>query len=123
MWIPLMKAACGAHYSPTGPSDVLGYYRGTGGAATWRAMDAADQAQMVILGNKPPTPQDWVDAGGGQCAGQDVILRAADLQGFIIGYAGFPRRPWGYIWVFSPDIQNRYAGIADNWRRNYQAPR
>lgn len=122
-WITQLKEALRDHYDPARNEDIVGYLRGTGSAAAWRQMDEAGRGQMIVLGNRPPTEEEWVAAGVAQRVGE-VTVTSAMLKGFMILYGGFMYRPWGHIVVPNEDVRTLgFPGSLGSWRRNYMAPR
>lgn len=123
-WIAQMKGVLGAHYDVAGDQSILGYYRGTAGPAVWRAMDQAGSGQMIILGNRPPTKEEWDAAGVGQRGGQEVIVKTHQMSGFIILYGGFMYRPWGHIVEMDNDaLTLGFPGALRSWKANFMPPR
>ncbi|MEM9224406.1 MAG: hypothetical protein AAGB11_18680 [Pseudomonadota bacterium] len=123
-WVQQMKAVLAGHYDPTVDASILGYYRGSSGAGVWKDMAAHGSGQMVILGNRPPTKEEWDAAGVGQRGGQDVVLKTHMLSGFIILYGGFMYRPWGHIAEMSQDaLTLGFPGSLRSWKANYMPPK
>ncbi len=122
-WFDDLKQALPAYYPVTGPPDVVGYLRGSVDPAVWRNMETASKRnQMVILGNRPPTADDWVAAGVLQ-RGADQSVRFPSLTGFIVLYGGFVRRPWGKIFIVDVDALKQFPLDLLQWKRNYTPPR
>ena len=82
-WIEDLKAAIGAHFDPSGDPNIIGYLRGSGSQTVWRQMASSGSGQMLILGNCPPTRDEWSAAGVEQRS-NDVVVNVGMLSGFII---------------------------------------
>lgn len=79
---------------------------------------------MIVLGNRPPTAEDWGHAGVGQRNGEQHEIKLDDLAGFIVLYGGFPRRPWGHIVVPDDDVRTYgFPGSLRSWKTNFRPPR
>lgn len=119
-----LRAVLADYYPADGPADVVGYLKGSGDANIWRVMAMQNQPQMIVLGSNPPAQEDWVAAG--KPLAQDPIqtVHAGDLEGFILIYGGFVRRPWGRIELADADAIKYYqSSTIDRFRRNYLKPR
>jgi hypothetical protein len=63
-WFDQLKQVLAAYYPAAGSPDVVGYLRGSVDPNVWRNMETANKRnQMVVLGSKRPTYDDWVAAG------------------------------------------------------------
>jgi|HubBroStandDraft_1064217.scaffolds.fasta_scaffold09699_3 hypothetical protein len=112
------------YYPADGAADVVGYLKGSGDPNVWRLMARQQQPQMVVLGSLPPTPEDWVAAGKPSAQDPVQTIHTKDLDGFIILYGGFVRRPWGRIELVDADATRYYqASTIDNFRNNRLKPR
>jgi hypothetical protein len=104
-WFSQLRQALGAYYDAQ-PADIVGYLRGSASPQVWRSMASgpAPRHQKLILGNRPPSTEDWAIAGVAQ---RDTVqtIRLPTLTGLIVLYAGFPSRPWGEIHEATPDAQ------------------
>lgn len=121
-WFDDIKQVLSAYYPAGGLPNVVGYLRGTKDQNVWRSMErTSSRNQMIILGSRPPTPQDWSDAGVAQ-RGADQTITLGDLNGFIVLYGGFPRRPWGKICVVDADALRFFPQQIASWRTNYRPP-
>jgi hypothetical protein len=122
-WILQMKAVLRDHYDPALDASIIGFLRGSGSAVAWRTMSQAGSGQMIILGNRPPTNDDWVAAGVAQRIG-NVTVTDEMLSGFMILYGGFMYRPWGHIVVPNNDVRTiGFPGSLRQWKNNYMPPR
>lgn len=121
-WFDDLKQALPAYYPAGSLPDVVGYLRGSKDQKVWRNMELTQQrTQKIILGSRPPSPQEWAEAGVSQ-RGSDQTITFNDLLGFIVLYAGFQRRPWGAIHILSAEgLRNFPMQIAD-WKRLYKPP-
>jgi len=118
-WFTQLKQVLTAYYPP-GPADVVGYLRGSASPQVWKSMaqGPAPRHQMLILGNRPPGPEDWVAAGVAQ---RDAVqtIRLSSLTGLIVLYGGFIRRPWGQICEASHDaLTIGFPSSLQSWRTN-----
>jgi hypothetical protein len=93
-----LKQALPAYYPAGGLPDVVGYLGGSIDPSVWRSMEKSGRQQMLILGSKTPTLEDWVAAGVAARA-TDQVVRVGNLSVFIVLYRGFSRRPWGKIFI------------------------
>jgi hypothetical protein len=76
---------------------------------------------MLILGNRPPTNDDWIAAGVAQRDEVQTIRRPM-LNGLIVLYGGFIRRPWGGIHEADQDaLTLGFPASLRSWQQN--APR
>jgi hypothetical protein len=123
-WFDDLRRVLQPYYPPGEPADVVGYVRGAAKdqPATWRAMEAAGRAQMIVLGARPPALAEWQAAGVGGRSEQHVIL-IGRMAGFRVVYGGFSLRPWGKIVVEDDDARRHWPGQLDAWRRNLRPPR
>ena len=118
-WFDDLKRCLGAHYAPGYPADIVGYLRGAP-PAQWRHLAQHGSGQMMVLGNRPPSREEWAAAGVAQ-RGAEQCVRLSDLVGFTVLYGGFMYRPWGHIVPADPSID--YALQIASWRRNFMPPR
>jgi hypothetical protein len=121
-WFDQLKLALPAYYPPGGLPNVAGYLRGSKDPSIWRSMQATNRNQMIILGSKPPSLEDWSAAGVGQ-RGNTQTITFSDLSGFIVIYGGFIRRPWGKIYVMDAQLLQSFPTQIDSWKRNYMPPK
>ena len=122
-WIIQMKSTLRDHYDPARDESIVGFLRGTGNPAIWRSMHGAGSGQMIILGNRPPSNEDWIAAGVAQ-RGTEVTVTTPMLLGFMVLYGGFMFRPWGHIVVPNSDVLTYgFPGSLQSWQRNYKPPR
>lgn len=122
-WFNDLKASLGAHYDPGFPSDTVGFLQGSPSPSVWRRMQEHGSGQMIVLGNRPPTHDDWVAAGVAQ-RGAVQEIKLHQLAGFIVIYGGFMYRPWGHIVAHSLQLERTaFPGSLQSWRRNFMAPR
>jgi hypothetical protein len=120
-WFDDIKRALSAYYQP-GTTDVVGYLRGSKDPNVWRSMEQTqNRNQMILLGSKPPTAQDWAAAGVAQ-RGADQTITIRDLAGFIVLYGGFNRRPWGKIFILDDEALAHFPGQVASWKGNYRPP-
>lgn len=107
------------YYPADGPADVVGYLKGSGDPNIWRVMARQQQPQLMVLGSLPPTQEDWVAAGKPSTQDPIQTIHTKDLDGFIILYGGFVRRPWGRIELVDADATKYYqSSTIDNFRNN-----
>ncbi|HET6197590.1 MAG TPA: hypothetical protein VFE12_17645 [Acetobacteraceae bacterium] len=121
-WFDDLKAAIPGYYPAGGLPNVVGYLRGAKDPGVWRNMEqVGNRNQMIILGSRPPGPQDWLAAGVAQ-RGSDQTITLTDLAGFIVLYGGFVRRPWGKIYVLDAEALQHFPAQLASWRSNYKPP-
>ncbi len=120
-WFDDLRQALPAYYPPAGLPDVVGYLRGSKDQSVWRNMEQGSRNQMIILGSKPPTAEDWSAAGVAQ-RGSDQTITQRDLSGFIVLYGGFNRRPWGKIYVLDAEALQHFPTQIASWKNNYRPP-
>jgi hypothetical protein len=121
-WFDQLKQTLPAYYPPAGLPDVVGYLRGSIDPGVWRSMERAGRQQMLILGSKPPSAEDWV-AAGVATRGADQVVRLVSLTGFLVLYGGFSRRPWGKIFVSDAEGLAQFPKDLLTWKRNYVPPK
>jgi hypothetical protein len=121
-WFVDLKQALPAYYPAGGPPDVVGYLRGSVDPSVWRSMERSGRQQMLILGSKTPALEDWV-AAGVAARGTDQVVRLGNLNGFIVLYGGFSRRPWGKIFVADAAGLVQFPKDLLTWKRNYAPPK
>ena len=121
-WFVQLKAALAAYYLPNRPRGIVGYLKGSDSPVVWRRMmESQSRHQMIKLGNTEPNDEDWTAAGVLQ-RGPSKEITIDKLAGFIILYGGFIRRPWGQIFITSPEGETiGFPGSLRSWRLN--APR
>ena len=122
-WFDRIKLALPEYYRSDRPNDIVGYLRGSVDPSVWRGMEATGRNQMLLLGNVEPDREDWEAAGVAQRAGQAQSVTIKTLNGFVVLYAGFIRRPWGRIHVTSAEALTNYQLQIDSWTRNKPRPR
>ena len=76
---------------------------------------------MIILGNAPPTKEEWSAAGVGN-RGETQTIRLNNLDRFIVTYAGFVLRPWGRIEELSSESLRNYPITISSFERNRPKP-
>jgi hypothetical protein len=119
-----LREVLGDYYPADGAADVVGYLKGSGDQNVWRVMAMQQQPQMIVLGSLPPTQEDWVAAGKPSTQEAIQTIHTKDLDGFILIYGGFVRRPWGRIELVDADAIKCYqSSTIDRFRRNYVKPR
>jgi len=118
-WFPQLKAALPAYYLNNMPHGIVGFLKGSDDPGVWRQMkESQNRNQMVILGNTEPNDEDWV-AAGVQQRGPSKAITINKLDGFIVLYGGFIRRPWGSIVTTNHDAETiGFPGSLSSWRRN-----
>jgi len=121
-WFDDLKQALPAYYPPTSPSNIVGYLRGSVDPNVWRSMERAGRHQMLILGSAPPNIADWV-AAGVSARGSDQIVTISNLNGFIVLYGGFVRRPWGQLHIMTADGLRSFPTQIASLKRNYLPPK
>ena len=124
-WFDQVKQVLPGYYVAGQPADIVGYLRGSASPAIWRAMQQGNRPrnQMLVLGNREPSREEWIAAGVEQ-RGEQHVIRFAELTGFIVLYGGFMLRPWGRIHTISPEaLTVGFAASLNDWRRNYRPPR
>ncbi len=99
---------------------VVGYLRGSVSAGVWRSMHEKGRTQMLILGNRAPTREQWEAAGVGHRLGDTREVKFPDLQGFIILFGGFMvDRPWGKICAATQDASELgFPGALRDFKRH-----
>lgn len=122
-WFDDLKRCLAAHYDAALPSDTVGFLQGSDQPSVWRHMETRGSGQMIVLGNRPPTPAEWVAAGVARRGMvQEIKLRA--LDGFFVIYGGFMYRPWGHIITHTPALeQSLYPASLQSWTYNAMPPR
>lgn len=121
-WFDDLKKTLPAYYPVGSQLDVVGYLRGSLDPGVWRSMENTGRQQMLILGAKPPSQEDWVAAGVAQ-RGTDQVVKFVALTGFIVLYGGFVRRPWGKIFVSDTLGLAQFPKDLQTWTRNYLPPK
>lgn len=117
-WFYELKKCLQEYYLPNEPP-VVGWLCGSNSPAVWRQMDEAGSGQMVILGNKEPTLQEWQAAGVAHRLHEKKSITLPELTGFIILYGGFVYRPWGHIVPQSEDaLKLGFPGSLKSWENN-----
>lgn len=119
-WLDQLRAVLSEFYPPDGPPDVVGYLKGSDNPDEWRIRATVDKKpQMLVLGNTPPNPQRWVDAGKfGPADGPIHTIYPGKLNGFIIIYGGFGPLPWGRIETLDDDALKHYqSSTIETFRR------
>lgn len=119
-WFDDLKTTLPAWYA--GGGNIVGYLRGSASPSVWRSMERAS-GQMIVLGSKRPSKEEWDAAGVGQ-RGEEQVITLDKLAGFIILYGGFMYRPWGHIYSLTPQTQATFTNSSlASWKRNYMKPR
>jgi hypothetical protein len=121
-WFDDLKQTLPAYYPLGSAPDVVGYLRGSIDPGVWRGMERSGRQQMLILGSKPPSTEDWV-AAGVAARGADQVVKFGTLTGFIVLYGGFSRRPWGKIFVSDALGLAQFPKDLLTWKRNYVPPK
>jgi hypothetical protein len=117
-----LRGVLSDYYPPDGPAGVLGYLKGSGDPNVWYVMSSQNEAQHMILGNLPPTQEDWMAAGKPSNLDQIQTIYT-DLfdkdPRLVVLYGGFVRRPWGRIELLDADALKYYqSATIDSFRRN-----
>lgn len=122
-WFDEVKRCLGAHYDPAFPADTVGFLQGSDQPMVWRQMQMTGSGQMMVLGNRPPSHEDWVAAGVAQRGMvREIKLRA--LAGFFVVYGGFMYRPWGHIVNHTPAAErDAMPSSVQRWTYNFMPPR
>jgi hypothetical protein len=118
-WFEQLRQVLAEYYPAAADQDIVGYLQGSASPDVWLEMAfVRNKHQMLILGNLPPTAQDWSVAGVAQ-RGNVQEIRIGDLNGWIVLYGGFMGRPWGELHQADDDALNiGFPSSLRRWRRN-----
>jgi hypothetical protein len=123
-WFDDLRRALPAYYPASGSLDIVGYLRGSLNPTDWRSMEINQHRnQMIILGNAPPAPLDWLAAGVQYRGGGDQVVKFRNLNGFIVLYGGFNRRPWGSIFILDAEGLKAFPNSILSWKQSYTPPK
>lgn len=119
-WFDDLKRTLADQYDPALPANIVGWLQGSASPSVWRSMiQQRNRHQMIILGNREPTREEWGHAG---VAGRDMpcAVTIDIMTGFIVLYGGYMlQRPWGSIYPVSNDaLTIGFPGALRSWERN-----
>lgn len=120
-WLNQMKACLSDYYSSSQPSNIVGYLKGSSSPSVWKsmAMGSRPKNQMVVLGNIPPSKNEWEAAGVDERGEPTAITEELLGNDWIILYGGFMYRPWGKLFEIDDDALNiGFPSSLESWRRN-----
>lgn len=115
-WFARLTQCLAPYYPADHESDIVGYLRGSASTATWRTM-LSHRPQMLVLGNVPPSRNQWIAAGVADRY-PEATIRLDEMAGWGVVYVGFMYRPWGSLVPLSDPRFGQYADQLERWRRN-----
>jgi len=120
MWFDELKRALPRFYTRRYPTNIVGYLRGAGGPIQWRVSALLGRHQSIILGNEPPSEEDWKEAEILQRKRHQHVILIQNISGWIVLQNGGSRRPWGQLFEIDDDrLGICFPKSLERWRRKF----